>query len=197
MPSGKPSSAVASQLAGRQEGRCVISSGASSSFKSCFCVFILSHLFFIFILFFFNCPFLVGVVRAQLGASRPKSLLQGIINSGVSQGRLVFIKRRQLNTVAALQCYNWKADWDDVHQEGPAPRHRGGMGRQGWTRTRPLHANAQPGASRPYTLWMGNKGLGGKQRKKEGTCPRPADSQELAGCLPGRLHCVPVGPWQG
>lgn len=127
-------------------------------------------------------------MRAQLGASRPKSLLQGIINSGVSQGRLVFIKRRQLNAVAALQCYNWKADWDDVHQEGPAPRHRGGMGGQGQTRTGPLHAIAQPGVSRPcqaYMLWMGNKGLGGKQRKKEGTCPRPADSQELSGCLPG------------
>lgn len=66
-------------------------------------------------------------MRAQLGAGRPKSLLQGIINSGVSQGHLVFIKRRQLNTVAALQCYNWKADWD-VHREGPAPRHRRGMG---------------------------------------------------------------------
>lgn len=66
-----------------------------------------------------------------MGAGRPKSLLEGIINSGVSQGRSVFIKRRQLNTVAALQCYNWKADWDDVHQEGPAPRHQGGMGGQG------------------------------------------------------------------
>lgn len=47
VPSGKPNSAAASHLAGRQEGRCVISSGASSSFKSCFCVFILSHLFLI------------------------------------------------------------------------------------------------------------------------------------------------------
>lgn len=139
----------------------------------------------------------MGVVRAQLGAGRPKSLLQGIINSGVSQGLLVFIKRRQLSTVAALQCYNWKADWDDVHQEGPAPRHRGGMGGQGRAvlPARPdsdgaaacKHPAGREGPGPACMLWMWNKGLGGKQRKEEGTCPRPADSQEMAGCLPGSL----------
>lgn len=51
--------------------------------------------------FFFNSPSPAGVAMAQLGAGRPKSLLQGIINSGVSQGRAVFIKLRQLNAVAA------------------------------------------------------------------------------------------------
>lgn len=136
-------------------------------------------------------------MRAQLGAGWPKSLLQGIINSGVSQGRLVFIKRRQLNAVAALQCYNWKADWDDVHQEGPAPWHQGGMGGQGCAvlPAQPDSDRATP-CKRPAgrvpalpslhamdvkaQAWEGN-------RKKEGTCLRPADSQELAGCLSGSL----------
>lgn len=72
---------------------CVISSDAASSFKSPFCFFTLS--------FFFNSPSPAGGAMAQLGAGWPKSLLQGIINSGVSQGRAVFIKLRQLNAVAA------------------------------------------------------------------------------------------------
>lgn len=50
---------------------------------------------------FFNSPSPAGVAMAQLGAGRPKSLLQGIINSGVSQGRAVFIKLRQLNAAVA------------------------------------------------------------------------------------------------
>lgn len=126
-------------------------------------------------------------MRAQLGAGRPKSLLQGIINSGVSQGRLVFIKRRQLNTVAALQCYNWKADWDDVHQEGPAPRHRGGMGGQGRAGLGQGRSVQTPSRDPSLHAVDAKQRLGRETGKKEGTCPRPADSQELAGCLPGSL----------
>lgn len=103
-------------------------------------------------------------------SDRPKSLLQGIINWGVSQGRAVFIKLRQLNAVAALKGYNWKAVCDDVHQEGLALRRAGlrhpdavcpaqvAGGQPGHTRLTPRRDGPCPAGLARYLI--GNKGRG-------------------------------------
>lgn len=147
------------------------------------------------------------MARARLGAGWPKLLLQGIINSGVSQGHLVFIKLRQLNTVAALKCYNWKVACDDVHREGPAARHRGGPGGQGHTspagpgQGRTVQTPSREGPCPAETTHYGheNKGWGEKRRRK-GTCPivtrvTGAVSSTWAGPHRCRPHCAPAGPW--
>ena len=153
-------------------------------------------------------------MRARLGAGRPKSLLQGIINSGVSQGRLVFIKLRQLNTVAALKCYNWKADCDDVHRQGPAPRHRGGMGGKAGQAGlccpaslagpgRGHTANAQPGGSLPcraYTLWTCKTKAGEGNKGEKGLARGHLTARSWlrrVGWVPwAQATLCPMAPWQ-
>lgn len=106
-------------------------------------------------------------------SDRPKSLLQGIINWGVSQGRAVFIKLRQLNAVAALKGYNWKAVCDNVHHKGLALRRVGlrhpdavcpaqvAGGQPGHTRLTPRRDGPCPAKLTCYLLR--NEGRGGKQ----------------------------------